>query len=80
VSRSFIRDDNIEAEEVRHAEARHRRASLSENRAMALSGHKRSSSFRRYGIVSEADLVDAAAKLDAARSLPQPTEKRADKR
>jgi integrase len=41
------------------------RKGLSENTAMALSGHKTSSVFRRYDIVSAGDLDAAAEKLDA---------------
>lgn len=46
------------------------RSGLSENMAMALSGHKTSSVFRRYDIISDADHDDAAARLDAAREQP----------
>jgi integrase len=51
------------------------RRGLGEHTAMALSGHKTSSVFRRYDIVSAADLEDAAAKLDAAPQ-PAPSEER----
>jgi integrase len=51
------------------------RRGLGEHTAMALSGHKTSSVFRRYDIVSADDLEDAAAKLDAAPQ-PAPSEDR----
>jgi hypothetical protein len=39
---------------------------------MKLSGHKTASVFRRYDIVSDSDLIEAAQKLDAvATILPQ---------
>ncbi len=41
------------------------RSGISEHTAMALSGHKTSSVFRRYDIISSDDLRDAARKLDA---------------
>ena len=44
------------------------RAGVSEHTAMALSGDKTASVFRRYDIVSEGDLDDAAERLDAAQS------------
>jgi integrase len=41
------------------------RAGISEHIAMQLAGHRTPSVFRRYDIVSESDLSEAAAKLDA---------------
>jgi len=40
-------------------------AGISQNVAMQLAGHRTPSVFRRYDIVSETDLAEAAAKLDA---------------
>lgn len=41
------------------------RAGVSDSVAMKLSGHKTQSVFDRYNVTSKADLVDAAAKLNA---------------
>jgi hypothetical protein len=45
------------------------RAGVSEHVAMKLSGHKTASVFRRYDIVSDSDLADAARRLDVAREI-----------
>jgi integrase len=58
----------------RSAVRRFVRAGLSQSVAMKLSGHKTADVFRRYDIISENDLRDAASKLDAASQ--QPREKR----
>ena len=45
------------------------RAGVSEHVAMKLSGHKTASVFRRYDVVSDADLAEAAQKLDRALGI-----------
>jgi integrase len=45
-----------------------RRLGVAESVAMKISGHKTASVFRRYDITDEADLADAAARLDAKAS------------
>ena len=45
------------------------RAGIPQTVAMALTGHKTDSVFRRYDIVSDLDLKDAARRLDDVASL-----------
>jgi hypothetical protein len=42
-----------------------RRLGVAESLAMKITGHKTASVFRRYDIIEQADLADAAARLDA---------------
>jgi integrase len=49
-----------------------KRSGVSDSVAMKISGHKTDSVFRRYDIVDEADLADAAAKLKAFRATQEP--------
>jgi integrase len=44
-----------------------RRLGVAESVAMKISGHKTASVFRRYDIIEQADLADAAARLDEKR-------------
>ena len=46
------------------------RQGISTHVAMQMTGHKTESVFRRYDIVSEGDLRDAAAKQDANATAP----------
>jgi integrase len=48
-----------------------RRLGVAESVAMKISGHKTASVFRRYDITDEADLADAAARLDEKRAGQQ---------
>jgi integrase len=45
-----------------------RRLGVAESVAMKISGHKTASVFRRYDITDEADLAEAAARLDEKRN------------
>ena len=51
-----------------------RREGVSESVAMEILGHKTSAIFRRYDITDEADLAEAAARLDAKASRRAVTE------
>src|SRR6476620_6542352 len=60
----------------RTAVRNHVRAGISQTVAMALTGHLTDSVFRRYDIVSDGDLKDAARRLDdAARLQREPASK-----
>jgi len=48
------------------------RATVPRSVAMKLTGHKTESVYRRYAIVSEADLRDGAARIQALHDLQQP--------
>jgi integrase len=50
-----------------------RRLGVAESVAMKISGHKTPSIFRRYDITDEADLADAAERLNAKRTKAMPT-------
>jgi len=49
-----------------------RRLGVAESVAMKISGHKTASVFRRYDITDEADLAEAAARLDEKRNAQNP--------
>lgn len=66
--------------DLRRTAARNlRRLGVDESTTMKIGGWKTPSMFRRYNIVDEADLVDAAAKLDAkaAKSLEEKQQREA---